>query len=45
MNDLKVDLRIVADQLWHTLDVSQHTYAQSALERRKEAVDAGIIAA
>ena len=39
MNDLKVDPKIVADQLGHTLDVNQNIYTQSALERRKEAVD------
>jgi len=39
MNDLKVDPKIVADQLGHTLDVSQNIYTQSALTRRKEAVD------
>jgi len=39
MNDLKVDPKIVADQLGHTLDVSQNIYTQSALKRRKEAVD------
>ncbi len=38
MNDLKVDPKIVADQLGHTLDVSQNIYTQSAL-KRKEAVD------
>ena len=39
MNDLKVDPKIVADQLGHSLDVSQNVYTQSALKRRKEAVD------
>ena len=39
MNDLKVDPKIVADQLGHTLDVSQNIYTQSALKRQKEAVD------
>jgi len=39
MNDLKVDPKIVADQLGHTLDVNQNIYTQSGLERRKEAVD------
>ena len=39
MNDLKVDPKIVADQLGHTLDVSQNIYTQSALLIRKEAVD------
>jgi integrase len=39
MNDLKVDPKVVADQLGHTLDVNQNIYTQSALERRKEAVD------
>jgi integrase len=39
MNDLKVDPKIVADQLGHTLNVNQNIYTQSAMERRKEAVD------
>ena len=39
MNDLRVDPKIVADQLGHTLDVNQNIYTQSGLERRKEAVD------
>ncbi|MBM3804088.1 MAG: site-specific integrase [Acidimicrobiia bacterium] len=39
MNDLKVDPKIVADQLGHTLDVNQNIYTQSGLERRKEAVN------
>jgi integrase len=30
MNDLKVDPKIVADQLGHTLDVNQNIYTQSA---------------
>jgi hypothetical protein len=29
MNDLRVDPKIVADQLGHTLDVNQNIYAQS----------------
>jgi hypothetical protein len=39
MNDLRVDPKIVANPLGHTLDVSQNIYIQSALKRRKEAVD------
>ena len=39
MNDLKVEPKIVADQLGHTLDVGQNIYTQSASLRRKEAVD------
>ena len=39
MNDLKVDPKIVADQLGHSLNVNQNIYTQSAMERRKEAVD------
>jgi integrase len=39
MNDLKVDPKVVADQLGHTLDVNQNVYTQVGLERRKEAVE------
>lgn len=39
MNDLKVDPKIVADQLGHTLDVNQHVYTRSAVGRRKEAIE------
>ena len=35
MNDLKVDPKIVADQLGHTLDVSQNIYTQSTLGERR----------
>ncbi|HXE63912.1 MAG TPA: site-specific integrase [Bryobacteraceae bacterium] len=39
MNDLKVDPKIVADQLGHTLDVNQNVYTRSAVGRRKEAIE------
>lgn len=39
MNDLKVDPKVVADQLGHTLDVNQNIYTQVGMERRKEAVE------
>jgi integrase len=39
MNDLKVDPKLVADQLGHTLDVNQNIYTHVGLERRKEAVE------
>ena len=35
MNDLKVDPKIVADQLGHTLDVSQNIYTQSPFKEAK----------
>ena len=39
MKQLKVDSKVVADQLGHTLDVNLNTYTQTSLARRKEAVD------
>jgi integrase len=39
MSDLKVDPKIVADQLGHTLDVNQNVYTRSAVGRRKEAIE------
>ena len=39
MNELKVDPKVVADQLGHTLDVNQNVYTQVALNRRQHAVD------
>jgi integrase len=39
LNDLKVDPKIVADQLGHSLDVNQNVYTRSGLGRRKEAVN------
>ena len=39
MNDLKVDPKVVADQLGHTLDVNQNVYTRSAVGRRKEAIE------
>ena len=40
MNELHDDPKLVADQLGHTLDVSQNVYTQVSVARRKEAVDA-----
>jgi integrase len=40
MNRLKVDPKVVADQLGHSLDVNQNVYTQAPLERRLEAVNA-----
>ena len=40
MNEIHDDPKMVADQLGHTLDVSQNVYTRAALERRKRAVDA-----
>jgi hypothetical protein len=39
MNDLKVDPKIVADQLGHTLDVNQNVYTRSAISRSQEAIE------
>ena len=39
MNELKVDLKLVADQLGHTLDVNQNVYTLPNLARRQEAVN------
>ena len=39
MNELKVDPKVVADQLGHTLDVNQNVYTQAGLHRRQAAVD------
>jgi integrase len=35
MNCLKIDPKLVADQLGHTMDVSQNIYTQLGMERRK----------
>jgi hypothetical protein len=40
MSDLKIEPKVVADQLGHTLDVNLNTYTQTGLDRRKQAVDA-----
>ena len=39
MRELKVDLKVVAEQLGHTLDVNLNVYTDAGLEQRKEAVD------
>jgi len=39
MNDLKVDPKIVADQLGHSLDVSLNVYTQTGLAQRQEALN------
>jgi len=40
MNEIHDDPQMVADQLGHTLDVSQNVYTRASVARRKEAVDA-----
>ena len=40
MNEIHDDPQLVADQLGHTLDVSQNVYTRASVARRKEAVDA-----
>jgi integrase len=40
MNEIHDDPKMVADQLGHTLDVSQNVYTRASVARRKEAVDA-----
>jgi integrase len=39
MNEIHDDPKLVADQLGHTLDVSQNVYTRASVARRKEAVD------
>ena len=39
LSDLRIDPKVVADQLGHTLDVNQNIYTKTGMERRKEAVD------
>jgi integrase len=39
MNELKVDPKLVADQLGHTLDVNQNVYTIPNLARRQDAVN------
>jgi integrase len=39
MSELKVDPKLVADQLGHTLDVNQNVYTLPNLARRQEAVN------
>lgn len=40
MNEINDDPKMVADQLGHTLDVSQNVYTRASLAKRKKAVDA-----
>ncbi len=40
MRELKVDPKVVADQLGHSVDVNLTVYSEAALGLRKEAVDA-----
>ena len=40
MNEIHDDPKLVADQLGHTLDVSQNVYTRASVARRKKAVDA-----
>jgi integrase len=40
MNEVNDDPKLVADQLGHTLDVSQNVYTKKSVARRKKAVDA-----
>ena len=39
-NEIDDDPKMVADQLGHTLDVSQNVYTRASVAKRKEAVDA-----
>jgi integrase len=39
MKDNKVDAKVVADQLGHSLDVNLNVYTQTALSVRKQAVN------
>ena len=39
MQELEIDLKIVADQLGHSLDGNLNVYTQTGLAKRKEAVD------
>jgi hypothetical protein len=39
MRGLKVDPKVVADQLGHSVDVDLDVYTQTALGQRKEAVN------
>lgn len=39
MNNLKVDPKLVADQLGHPLDVNLNVYTQSDVERRQSALN------
>ncbi len=39
LSDMKVDPKVVADHLGHTLDVNQNVYTRTSLQRRKEAVN------
>jgi hypothetical protein len=40
MRELKVDPKVVADQLGHSVDVNLNVYSKTALGLRKKAVDA-----
>ena len=40
MNEIHDDPKMVADQLGHTLDVSQNVYTRKSVAKRKIAVDA-----
>jgi hypothetical protein len=40
MRELKVDPKVVADQLGRSVDVDLNVYTQTALGQRKEAVNA-----
>jgi hypothetical protein len=40
MNELKIDRKVVADQLGHSVDVNQNFYTLASLPRRIEAVNA-----
>lgn len=40
MNEIHDDPQLVADQLGHSLDVSQNVYTRASVARRKKAVDA-----
>ena len=39
MSDLGVEGKVVADQLGHILDVNQNVYTQSAVSKRRNAVN------
>ena len=39
MHELKVDPKVVADQLGHTLDVNLNVYTEAGLARRQDAVN------
>ena len=39
MNDRGVDLKVIADQQVHTVDVNLNVYTQTPIESRREAVE------